>query len=849
MPSLPVSAIRRPCLGACLVILSLALALPATVQGQAQPSPALQEAYFAWDEGRYVEAVEGYLEVLGGPDGQGHAQEVALLTGELHPVLEVDDDGRTLAISPDGRFIQWSRQVDGEWMTFVAPTPEAGELPGEPHGFAARTGSLSAGGHFAWLDDDRLRIHHLETDDAREIALDGLRPVAVTFAPEGEELYLNAGREGDGDRVHIFRLASPEWTPQRLELGEGHAAQPQPVAGGRYLVFSRVSQSPLSVPEGQAETETLETGPGVLELETGRLTTFSGGSPSVGADGSVVAWLDSSPEGENRLRALRLPDAGFSASAPRPLTLVETSDRLNNPAVAPDGSRVAYQAMPRVRWELFTASVPAGGEGEPQVEQVTREVQHDQFPAWISDTQLLGMKGEFRHRRSYLNDLESGEAYRLFHNNTLRTIAPEYEWVPDPLSRGVLLVAERDGDTIAPERAVFWVDLTRTVSHDEVVGRLEAALAHERDLLERGREHFAPIADEVRAAADAVSVGRIYHYAEALYSFGPKWAADPGNQEAIEYLAETLASWGYEPELQWFEAGGRAGGVRTANVVATLPGTENPELIYLISSHFDSVLRSPGADDNSSGTTALLEAARVLADRPQRATIQFVFLTAEEAGLLGAREYVRRAEADGLHVAGVLNNDMIGFTRSHRLDNTIRYSNDGIRDIQHAASHMFSDLITYDARYYRGTDAAVFFDAYGDIVGGIGSYPVLHNPHYHQHSDELWTINQRLVAAVSRTTVASIMSLADGPSRVTGLHRVEEEAELAFAWDPAPEAMVTAYQVRVQTPDGEWVELEPVTEPRVQVPSELEAVEVAVRAVGAQGRTSFDDRRLHRDEW
>ena len=831
------------------VCLAVTLLLPAPAQSQAHPAEPLQEAYFAWDEGRYVEAVEGYLEVLTGPEGERYTEEVALLSGELHPVHEVDDDGRTLAISPDGRFIQWSRQVDGEWVTFVEPAPQDGGAGGERHAFPTRTGALSAGGHFAWLDDDVLRIDPLEAGGAQEILLEGLRPVAVAFAPDREELYLTAGQEGEGDRLRIFRLAAPGWVPQLLELGEGHAAEPQPAAGGRYLVFSRVSNSPLSVPEGQEETETPQTGPGILELETGRVLAFSGGSPSVSADGSAVAWLDQSPEGENRVRALRLSDGGLPAGDLRPLTLVETSDRLNNPAVAPDGDRVAYQARPRIRWELFVAHLPAGDE-EPQVEQVTREVQHDQFPAWISDTQLLGMKGEFRHRRSYLNDLETGEAYRLFHNNTLRTIAPEYEWVPDPLSRGVFLVAERDGDTIAPERAVFWVDLTRTVSHDALVARLEDALAHERDLLERGREYFAPIADEVRAAADAVSVGRIYHYAEALYSFGPKWAADPGNQLAIEYLAETLASWGYEPELQWFEAGGRAGGVRTANVVATLPGTENPEQIYLISSHFDSVLRSPGADDNSSGTTALLEAARVLADRPQRATIQFVFLTAEEAGLLGAREFVRRAQADGLHIAGVLNNDMIGWTRSHRLDNTIRYSNDGIRDIQHAASNLFSDLITYDARYYRGTDAAVFFDAYGDIVGGIGSYPVLHNPHYHQFSDELWTINQRLVAEVSRTTVATIVSLADGPSRVAGLHRVDEEdAELTFAWDPAPETMVTGYQVRVRTGEGEWVELETVSEPRVQVPAGLDAVEVAVRAVSAEGRTSFDDQRLRREEW
>ena len=90
-----------------------------------------------------------------------------------------------------------------------------------------------------------------------------------------------------------------------------------------------------------------------------------------------------------------------------------------------------------------------------------------------------------------------------------------------------------------------------------------------------------------------------------------------------------------------------------------------------------------------------------------------------------------------MKVVGALNNDMIGWANDDRLDNTIRYSNAGIRDIQHAAAMQFSNLITYDALYYKNTDAAAYYEAYGDIVGGIGSYPVLGNPHYHQSHDLL----------------------------------------------------------------------------------------------------------------
>ena len=122
-----------------------------------------------------------------------------------------------------------------------------------------------------------------------------------------------------------------------------------------------------------------------------------------------------------------------------------------------------------------------------------------------------------------------------------------------------------------------------------------------------------------------------------------------------------------------------------------------------------------------------------------------------------------------MHVAGALNNDMVGWTNDARLDNTIRYSNPGIRDVQHGAAMLFTRLITYDALYFKGTDAASLYDAYGDVIGGIGSYPVLGSPHYHQSTDLLEFENHQLILETSKTTVASVMLLASSPSRLTNL--------------------------------------------------------------------------------
>jgi hypothetical protein len=358
------------------------------------------------------------------------------------------------------------------------------------------------------------------------------------------------------------------------------------------------------------------------------------------------------------------------------------------------------------------------------------------------------------------------------------------------------------------------------------------------------------MAEEIAPVTEAIDPTRVAMYAADLYRFGSKniRAEGGGNRRAIDYLVETLEGWGYEPILDWWQI---PPDIETSNVVVRIEGARNPELVYVVSSHFDSSTRGPGADDNSSGTTALLEVARVLADRPQDATIELAFFTGEESGLLGSRRYVARAQQTGKRIVGALNNDMVGWAGDGRLDNTIRYSNPGIRDIQHAAAMTFSKLITYDALYYKSTDAAAYYEAYGDVVGGIGSYPVLSNPHYHQYTDRLETIDHDLVAEVARTTAASIMLLASTPARLTGLEIRREGDEVEVGWNAAPEVDVVAYEVAWTGVEGER-ETRTVEALRggrgdgrvtVRLPGVADGTTVEVRAVDEDGQWGWDAAR------
>src|SRR5690606_10253376 len=134
---------------------------------------------------------------------------------------------------------------------------------------------------------------------------------------------------------------------------------------------------------------------------------------------------------------------------------------------------------------------------------------------------------------------------RLFHNNTVRTVAPEYEWYVSPDGTKVLIVAERDGDTVSPERGGYVTDLTKAVTSDDLRRRSAASLDVERAIAAVGERAFGPIRADVARVTENVSVSRIYGYASDLYQFGSKYITQPGNQKAIDYLVAQLRSFGY----------------------------------------------------------------------------------------------------------------------------------------------------------------------------------------------------------------------------------------------------------------------------------------------------------------
>ena len=96
--------------------------------------------------------------------------------------------------------------------------------------------------------------------------------------------------------------------------------------------------------------------------------------------------------------------------------------------------------------------------------------------------------------------------------------------------------------------------------------------------------------------------------------------------KAAEYIIKTFRDYGYPVQIQDYIAYNKI----SKNIIATKPGKDNQKDILVIGAHYDSVLGSPGADDNASGMAVLLEMAKSLKESQTKQTIKFIAFVNEE---------------------------------------------------------------------------------------------------------------------------------------------------------------------------------------------------------------------------
>ena len=285
------------------------------------------------------------------------------------------------------------------------------------------------------------------------------------------------------------------------------------------------------------------------------------------------------------------------------------------------------------------------------------------------------------------------------------------------------------------------------------------------------------------------------------------------------------------------------------NIVATLPGeqAESRDRIYVVSGHYDSMRSTPidpdglapGANDDASGTAAVIEMACVMSKYKFNATLIFMTVAGEEQGLLGSTFFAKAAKARGLNIAGMITNDIIGNTKGSDgkvVRDRVRLFAEGIPPLKEMpeewltlirtggendsparqlarfikengeryVSKMNVDLIYRRDRYLRGGDHFPFLDAGYAAVRMTEPNEDFRHQHQNvrvengvQFGDLPEFIDFAYTADVTRVNAAALASLALGPAapQEVLMENMVLDNNTTLRWTASAEPNVAGYRV------------------------------------------------------
>lgn len=254
----------------------------------------------------------------------------------------------------------------------------------------------------------------------------------------------------------------------------------------------------------------------------------------------------------------------------------------------------------------------------------------------------------------------------------------------------------------------------------------------------------------------------------------------PGGFAAVPRAGEESRY--YQPFLARSAAAAHAGlpaSLSAQNVLALLPGRDAAlrDEYIVIGAHYDHLGRGAfgaadpgagdairnGADDNASGTAAILELARLLTARPPRRSVIFALFSGEELGLLGSREFVEHPPLPLDRARAMLNFDMVGRLRDDRLIVYGVATASELPAIVDSAALGSGLVIRAIGDGFGPSDHSSF---YGKDIPVLHFFTDLHDD-YHRATDDVSLLHAGGVARVVEVAERVVREIADRPSPLT----------------------------------------------------------------------------------
>jgi Zn-dependent M28 family amino/carboxypeptidase len=213
-------------------------------------------------------------------------------------------------------------------------------------------------------------------------------------------------------------------------------------------------------------------------------------------------------------------------------------------------------------------------------------------------------------------------------------------------------------------------------------------------------------------------------------------------------------------------------GYNLKNVICHIRGIS--EKVILICAHYDSRMenlddfrsRAPGADDNASGMSVILEISRVIAKLQFEYSIQLVFFSGEEQGQWGSKHYAKFIKDNNIPLQRLINLDMVGYCSSDNYDCVVErdignsnISNDHYSEVFAQSIEDIAKLNTtistmpgpiYDSDYMP-------FEALGYVVVGIYDGGAENYPYYHSSKDESIYLDTKYVTEIAKIILVVLL--------------------------------------------------------------------------------------------
>jgi hypothetical protein len=273
-----------------------------------------------------------------------------------------------------------------------------------------------------------------------------------------------------------------------------------------------------------------------------------------------------------------------------------------------------------------------------------------------------------------------------------------------------------------------------------------------------------------------------------------RYRGTTGNTQTEEFIKQKLTSWGVAFDEVIFSSTGK-------NIIAKIPGRRT-DRVMMMGAHFDAVGTAnpditvfyPGADDNASGTAALLEAARVCAQYQFPVSLHLAFWDEEEQNLVGSKysapDYMNK-------LVGYINHDMIGWS----------LNNDSVVEIHTASSGHSIELaqrVINIMNLYNvplkpklmnpgnpNTDHGAFWQNNLTAVGINEIYDgPLMNPHWHRPSDSLATMNIPYFVSVAKLGLTTLLHEAMDSLNLVGLRHQSIKDNFAVYPNPVEDVLL-----------------------------------------------------------